>query len=86
MYGHRSRGGTRGGADQFKWEDVKTDSQRQNYLGHSVMAPVGRWQQGKDLHWYTKGDSTKEEVASDERRRIKREEQSMVQHSYLTIS
>lgn len=40
-------GGTRGGQDQFKWEDVKADVHRENYLGHSLLAPVGRWQRGK---------------------------------------
>ena len=40
-------GGTRGGQDQFKWEDVKSDVHRENYLGHSLLAPVGRWQRGE---------------------------------------
>uniref|UniRef100_A0A2K6QPN8 Chromosome 1 open reading frame 35 n=1 Tax=Rhinopithecus roxellana TaxID=61622 RepID=A0A2K6QPN8_RHIRO len=38
MFGS-SRGGVRGGQDQFNWEDVKTDKQRENYLGNSLMAP-----------------------------------------------
>uniref|UniRef100_A0A2K5IX96 Multiple myeloma tumor-associated protein 2-like N-terminal domain-containing protein n=1 Tax=Colobus angolensis palliatus TaxID=336983 RepID=A0A2K5IX96_COLAP len=40
MFGS-SRGGVRGGQDQFNWEDVKTDKQRENYLG--------RWQGGNSL-------------------------------------
>lgn len=34
---------------EFQWENVKSDKDRENYLGHSVMAPVGRWQKGSNF-------------------------------------
>ncbi|KGN46043.1 multiple myeloma tumor-associated protein 2 homolog [Cucumis sativus] len=79
MY-HPTRGGVRGGRDQFSWEDVKVDKHRENFLGHSIKAPVGRWQKGKDLHWYARDKKSRSDVdaAKEEIKLIKeQEEQAM---------
>jgi hypothetical protein len=38
LSGLRKGDSSRGGRAEFKWSDVKDDKDRENYLGHSLMA------------------------------------------------
>ncbi|GHJ84395.1 hypothetical protein NliqN6_0797 [Naganishia liquefaciens] len=81
------RGGTRGGAAEFKWSDVKADKDRENYLGHSINAPQGRWQNHKDIHWYSRNNSNisdAEAVRREKAREIK--EIKMREENELSIA
>lgn len=50
--------------------EPQTDFASENYLGHSVNAPAGRWQKNKDVHWYSRdNDPSDEGVAARERRK-----------------
>lgn len=75
---HYRSGGTRGGAARFDWNDVKSDVDRQNYLGHSEMAPVGRWQKGKDILWYTRGTEEQQRVVDEEKARARENDLALI--------
>ncbi|KAK9917430.1 hypothetical protein WJX75_004300 [Coccomyxa subellipsoidea] len=81
LYNGPPRGGTRGGADQFSWDNVKADKDREYYLGHSVKALTGRWQKGKDVYWYTreKGDAGDSAAAAELLAVKQREEELMAE-------
>jgi hypothetical protein len=83
MAWRNQRGGTRGGADQFNWDDVKTDKHRENYIGHTVNAIVGK--DAGNAFWYMnekaskQGDEALDESAQlrEEKRLFKESEDAM---------
>lgn len=56
---------------------MKEDKHRENYLGNSINATKGRWQEGRDIHWYNRENNIAASGRSsrDEVRAIKQAEQ-----------
>ncbi|KAL4433567.1 hypothetical protein ABPG75_000008 [Micractinium tetrahymenae] len=76
-----ARGGTRGGRDQFSWDNVKTDKDREFFLGHSVKATTGRWQKGRDV--FCEVDRSEADAAS-ELAMVKQREQDLMMEACLS--
>ncbi|KAK9463986.1 kinase phosphorylation protein-domain-containing protein [Lipomyces oligophaga] len=72
--GHTQSGSLKGGRSDFSWESVKTDRHKDHYLGHSIMAPTGRWASKNDALWYErekKRGSNSQHSNGDEKRKVK---------------
>lgn len=75
-----NRGGTRGGKDQFSWDDVRGDKFKEYYLGQSLKvrqgSQIGVSTQGWWLDGKLKGD--KSNPHSEEIERVKQQEQELM--------
>jgi len=78
LYNGPPRGGSRGGKDQFNWENVKGDKFREYYLGASVHANTGRWQKDRDVFWYTREKDDQQASLEDELAAVKQREEDLM--------
>jgi hypothetical protein len=77
------RGGTRGGRDQFNWDDIKLDKQKDNYIGAAerTVRPTFNCPKPNAL-WWTKKDEAGPGGAADIRAVKQEEENLMLQALY----
>ncbi|KAK9469520.1 kinase phosphorylation domain-containing protein, partial [Lipomyces arxii] len=78
LSGVGNRPGVRGGRAAFSWEAVKQDKYRENFLGHSVMAPTGRWAQKNDALWYARDPKEESDIRREEKRKLKQAEEDAI--------
>ncbi len=71
-------GGVRGGRDQFSWDQVKTDKHRENYLGHSAMIQVGRYNQSRDIFWYQKAKKSEDVALEEEKEKMRMADDELI--------
>lgn len=76
-----SRGGARGGKDQFKWEDVKGDKYREFYLGQTTMTKPVWWTSAITQMQGVKGGPAPPSAAQAEREALKKQEQEALREA-----
>ena len=66
------RGGTRGGKDQFKWEDIKNlkPTEREYYIGQSVKTQTNNWIWGMN--------KTSKKAKKEDLKRIQKQEEELM--------
>jgi len=86
------RGGTRGGKDQFKWEDVRLMpfKERECYLGSAValgfLDKGGKW---RKKNWWTKDSVNRVETDFDyeqELAKVRKEDERRIRKSLYILS
>ncbi len=69
------RGGTRGGRDQFNWDDVKLDKYKENYIGQTerTIRPTFNNPKPNCLWWTKEGGAGKPDISA-----VKEEEEALM--------